>query len=107
MRSETKRDLYRDGVTQVNVHEAKTRLAQLVDQALADKKVIIVRNGTPVVQLVPVQRKPVRRQPGAWKGMGRIADDFDETPDEVTESFYTGRIEPGRTAASHPAHPST
>jgi prevent-host-death family protein len=81
-------------VAQVNVYEAKTRLSQLLDQALAGEDVIIARNGTPVVQLVPVQRKPVRRQPGAWKGKGRIADDFDETPDEIIESFYSGSIEP-------------
>jgi prevent-host-death family protein len=81
-------------VAQVNVYEAKTRLSQLLDQALAGEDVIIARNGKPVVQLVPVQRTPVRRQPGAWKGKGWIADDFDETPDEVTESFYSGPIEP-------------
>jgi prevent-host-death family protein len=85
---------YRGDVAQVDLYEAKIRLSQLLDQALAGEDVIIARNGTPVVQLVPVQRKPVRRQPGAWKGMGWIADEFDETPDEVTESFCSGSIEP-------------
>jgi prevent-host-death family protein len=83
-----------DHVAQVNVYDAKTRLSQLLDQALAGEDVIIARNGKPVVQLVPVQRKPVQRQPGAWKDKGWIADDFDDTPDEVTESFYSGQIEP-------------
>jgi prevent-host-death family protein len=82
------------GVAQVNVYEAKTRLSQLLDQAIAGEDVIIARNGTPVVQLVPVQRRPVRRQPGAWKGRVEIADDFDDTPEEVIKSFYSGPIEP-------------
>jgi prevent-host-death family protein len=55
-------------MAQINVYEAKTRLSQLLDQALAGEDVIIARNGTPIAQLVPVQRESVRRQPGAWKG---------------------------------------
>ncbi|MGH3586348.1 MAG: type II toxin-antitoxin system Phd/YefM family antitoxin [Pseudonocardia sp.] len=81
-------------MTQVNVYEAKTRLSQLLDRALAGEDVIIARNGAPIAALVPVRLRPVRRQPGAWKGKGRIADDFDETPDELIESFRSSSIEP-------------
>jgi prevent-host-death family protein len=81
-------------VVQLNVYEAKTRLSHLLDQALAGEDVVIARNGKPVVRLVPVQRRPVQRQPGAWKGKGWIADEFDDTSDEVVESFYSSRIEP-------------
>ena len=75
---------------QVNVYEAKTRLSQLLDLAVAGEEVIIARNGKPVARLVPVQRAAVRRQPGAWKGKGWIAPDFDEASEELNELFYAG-----------------
>lgn len=28
------------------------------------------------------------RVPGIWKGKGWVADDFDETPQDVIDSFY-------------------
>ncbi len=74
----------------MNIYEAKTRLSQLVDKAAEGEEVIIARNGRPVARLVPVQAAPVRRQPGAWKGKGWIAPDFDETPEELIELFYSG-----------------
>jgi prevent-host-death family protein len=75
---------------QVNIYEAKTRLSQLVDQAVEGEDVVIARNGTPIARLVPIQRPAVHRQPGAWKGKGRVAPDFDETPEELVELFYSG-----------------
>ena len=81
-------------MTQVNVYEAKTRLSQLLDQAAAGEDVVIARNGRPVARLVPVTPAPKRRQRGVWKGKGWIADDFDETPQDLIDLFYDGPIEP-------------
>jgi prevent-host-death family protein len=75
---------------QVNIYEAKTRLSQLVDQAVEGEDVIIARNGTPIARLVPIQRRAVHRKPGAWKGKGWIAPDFDQTPDDLVDLFYAG-----------------
>jgi prevent-host-death family protein len=75
---------------QVNVYEAKTRLSQLLDQAVGGEDVIIARNGTPVARLVPVQRPAIRRQPGSLRGKIWMAPDFDESSDELTELFYSG-----------------
>ncbi|HET9143543.1 type II toxin-antitoxin system Phd/YefM family antitoxin [Actinophytocola sp.] len=79
---------------QVNIYEAKTRLSQLVDQAAAGEEIIIARNGRPVARLVPLQRQPVNRVPGAWKGKGWIAPDFDDTPQEIIDLFYEGAAFP-------------
>ena len=46
----------------VNMHEAKTKLSQLVERALRGETVYIARNGEPAVRLVPVHPK---RRP-AW-----------------------------------------
>jgi prevent-host-death family protein len=80
---------------QMNIYEAKTHLSQLVDQAAAGEDVVIARNGRPVARLVPVEQKPGRRVPGAWKGKVWIAPDFDETPQELIDLFYgDGTVDP-------------
>jgi prevent-host-death family protein len=63
---------------QVNMHEAKTRLSELVAAAEGGDEVIIARGGTPVVRLVPVlvRHEPVRL--GVLAGQIEIGEDFDE-----------------------------
>jgi len=62
---------------QVNMHDAKTRLSELVAAAEGGEEVIIARGGTPVVRLVPVavEHPPVRL--GVLAGQIEIGDDFD------------------------------
>ena len=69
------------------MHEAKTRLSNLVEQALAGKDVIIAKAGTPLVRLVPVGHGTVNRTPGRFKGKVRMAADFDLTSEEVIRAF--------------------
>ena len=45
----------------VNMHEAKTRLSELVSSAEQGDEVVICRNGKPVVLLAPVAPQPTRR----------------------------------------------
>jgi len=63
---------------QVNMHDAKTRLSELVAAAEEGEDVVIARGGTPAVRLVPitVRHRPVRL--GALAGQIEIGDDFDE-----------------------------
>ncbi|NUN98531.1 MAG: type II toxin-antitoxin system prevent-host-death family antitoxin [Candidatus Omnitrophica bacterium] len=69
-----------------NIHEAKTQLSRLVDEAAHGKEVIIGKAGKPMVRLVPV-KEPQPRKLGCWKGKVRIADDFDELPPEIMAAF--------------------
>ncbi len=71
----------------VNVYEAKTNLSKLIDRALAGEDVVIARAGRPLVRLVPV-RTPAGRVAGSARGQIRMADDFDELPDEVAAAFH-------------------
>lgn len=71
----------------VNMHEAKTKLSRLVEQALAGEEIIIARAGTPLVKLVPVQRDTRPRRPGRCKGQIRLAPDFDQTPEDLMAAF--------------------
>jgi prevent-host-death family protein len=77
-----------------NMHEAKSQLSKLVDAALAGEEVIIQRAGKPAVRLVPIAPPVVERKPGAWKGKVWIADDFDDTPQDIIDLFYESEIEP-------------
>ena len=70
-----------------NIHEAKSQLSKLVERALAGEEVVIAKAGTPVVRLVPVRDSDAPRTGGQWKGKVRIADDFDELPEDVARAF--------------------
>jgi prevent-host-death family protein len=75
-------------MTEVGMHEAKTRLSQLVEQAEAGEDVVITRRGAPVARLVPVARaSDLRSVRGAWAGEVELAADFDELPAEVAAAF--------------------
>jgi prevent-host-death family protein len=76
------------GMTQVGMHEAKTKLSQLVERAEAGEDIVIARNGTPVARLVALPRTATLRSVrGAWRGRVRLEDDFDELPDDIAEAF--------------------
>ena len=70
----------------VNIHEAKTHLSRLVDEAAAGTEVVIAKAGRPIAKLVPI--RPAIRKLGTLRGRIRIADDFDDPlPPEVQEQF--------------------
>lgn len=71
----------------MNVHEAKTHLSRLLDQVEKGEEVIIGRAGRPVARLVPYVESHEPRKPGRWTGRVHIADDFDDTPDWLIDSF--------------------
>ncbi len=60
------------------MHDAKTRLSELVAAAESGEEVVIARGGTPAVRLVAVsvEHAPVRL--GALAGDIEIGTDFDE-----------------------------
>ncbi len=70
------------------MHEAQTKLSQLVERAEAGEDIVIARNGTPVARLVAVASvNALAAVHGALRGRVRIAEDFDELPDDIAESF--------------------
>jgi prevent-host-death family protein len=75
-------------VIQVGMHEAKTKLSHLVQRAEAGEDVVIARNGKPVARLVRVQETAsLGSVRGAWRDRVRMADDFDELPEDIAEAF--------------------
>jgi prevent-host-death family protein len=65
----------------VNVHEAKTHLSKLLDQAHAGEEIILAKAGKPYARLMPLVTQPTKRKPGRLAG--RVDDAFFEPlPDE-------------------------
>jgi prevent-host-death family protein len=65
-------------MTQATIHEAKTHLSRLIQQALAGEEVVIAKRDKALVKLVPVApRKSVPRY-GGWPSDIRMSDDFDD-----------------------------
>lgn len=60
-------------MTQVTVHEAKTRLSQLIAEAENGGEVVIARGKVPAVRLVPVKPRG-KRKPGVLKGLIEVDD---------------------------------
>jgi prevent-host-death family protein len=70
------------------MHEAKTKLSQLVERAEAGEDIVLSRNGKPVARIVPIATtSSLAAVRGAWRDRLRIADDFDELPDDIAEAF--------------------
>jgi prevent-host-death family protein len=79
----------------VNLHDAKTHLSRLVEEALAGAEVVIARADTPVVRLLPVERQREERRLGIDEGRLWIADDFNAPGPELEALFY-GDADPPR-----------
>jgi prevent-host-death family protein len=63
---------------QINIHEAKTQLSKLVEEAAQGEEIIIAKAGKPIARLMPLavhEHKP--RTPGSMKGKIWLANDFD------------------------------
>ena len=73
---------------QANMHEAKSKLSQLVESAVNGEQVLIAKAGKPIVKLVPYKALP-QRTFGQFKGEAKMATDFDskETNTEIEGLF--------------------
>ena len=78
----------------VNMHEAKSQLSRLGKAAWEGEEIVIAKAGEPYLRLVPYREWKTKRKLGALKGQIWIAPDFDETPQEVIDSFYNSKIFP-------------
>ena len=50
------------------IHQAKTNLSRLLEEAASGKEVIIARGKEPVAQIVPIGKALKKRQPGSMAG---------------------------------------
>ena len=61
----------------VNIHEAKTQLSRLVDEAAKGETVVIAKAGKPMVRVSAVDAPTAPRRLGFLAGEISVPDDFD------------------------------
>ncbi len=73
----------------VNVHEAKTHLSRLLDEAAAGEEIVIAKAGRPVARLVATELEPRPRgvREGIWPDLEPDGPFFDPLPDEELEAW--------------------
>ena len=64
----------------INIHQAKTHLSRLVDEAEAGDSFIIAKAGKPKVMVTQLNglKVPTKRRLGSLEGMYKIPENFDE-----------------------------
>lgn len=74
---------------QINIHQAKTQLSKLVEEAAQGEEIIIAKAGKPIARLVAIEKVSANpRKPGAMKGQIWIRDDFDEPISEAELALW-------------------
>jgi prevent-host-death family protein len=76
----------------VNIHEAKTQLSKLLDQASKGESFVIAKAGKPIVKVTPLSA-PVGadvRRLGFMAGYISVPDDFDRMGQEEIEDLFGG-----------------
>jgi prevent-host-death family protein len=72
-------------VPQFNVAEAKARLSQLIQKALAGEDVVVAKDNKPLVRLVPLKRVARRRRPGSARGRVWMSRDFSAPLEDLAD----------------------
>jgi prevent-host-death family protein len=76
----------------INIHQAKTHLSRLVDEAEQGDSFIIAKAGKPKVQVTrldaPVHNS--QRRLGFLKGQIKVPDDFDTMMADEIEKMFSG-----------------
>lgn len=76
----------------VNIHEAKTHLSRLVDQAAKGEPFVIAKSGRPLVKVVALDApEPAAvRRIGFMVGQVAVPDDFDTMGAAEIERLFGG-----------------
>jgi prevent-host-death family protein len=75
-------------VLTVNIHEAKTHLSKLVDQAVKGEGFIIAKAGKPLVKVTALEAPAVPQRLGFLAGEIAVPDDFDRMGEGAIEALF-------------------
>lgn len=76
----------------INIHQAKTHLSRLVDQAAKGEPFIIAKAGKPLVKVMAIQdaEAATPQRFGFLEGLIDVPDDFDDIGREEIEQMFRG-----------------
>jgi antitoxin (DNA-binding transcriptional repressor) of toxin-antitoxin stability system len=77
-------------MTQITLQNAEKNWAEILQKALEGEEVIIERDGKPVAKVSPYKEE--EDWFGMDEGKGWIADDFDDTPEDLIKAFEGDEI---------------
>jgi prevent-host-death family protein len=72
----------------INIHQAKTHLSRLVEEAARGEEIVIAKAGRPMVRLVPVTTHEGVRPLGVLAGRVRESEGWWAPDDEIEALFY-------------------
>jgi prevent-host-death family protein len=79
---------------QVNIHEAKTRLSELLERVQNGEHVTIAKAGKPIAELNKIRK--TKRQPGFLGAEYRIGQEFFDADKEIAIEFENSSIFPSQ-----------
>ena len=77
----------------INIHEAKTHLSRLIDQAVKGDPFAIAKAGKPLVKVMALDTPEAgqRERLGFFSGQITVPDDFDRMGANEIEALFGGR----------------
>ncbi len=70
----------------ISIHEAKTHLSRLIQQALEGEEIIIAKRNEPMVRLEVVREKPATRRFGGLKSLRlKMGPSFDDPLEDFVD----------------------
>ena len=76
----------------VNIHQAKTHLSKLVEEAAKGEPFVIAKAGKPIVKVVPLDapQNPTPKRVDFLAGQFSVPDDFDDMGAGDMEALFNG-----------------
>jgi prevent-host-death family protein len=71
-----------------NIHEAKTHLSRLVEQASKGREFVIAKAGKPMVRVVPINAVSAQRTLGFLAGKGVVSTDLKQGFESDIEAMF-------------------
>ncbi len=76
-------------MTTLEIVNPDSQLTALLDRVAHGEEVVLTRDGHTLARVSPVRQNPKPRRIGFLEGKIQISDDFENTSQEIIESFHT------------------
>lgn len=78
-------------MTTVNIHEAKTQLSKLVDQATKGESFVIAKAGKPLVKVAALDAPDTPQRLGFLAGEIAVPDDFNSMGEAEISALFSAQ----------------